>query len=1174
MTIQDDAGTAITPQYTITISPPAIPLTIAPTTLPNATAQANYLVQLSASGGVSGYTFSATGLPTGLSVAGTQIVGQCTASSSSVVVTVTDSVSEMASTAQLSVTCNPLPSITTASPITSGVAGSAYSATLQTTGGTAPVAFSLSGVNNTLPLGFQLSAAGVLTGTPPASNSPVTSGFNAIVTDTWGATTNKTFSVTFYPVLSITTVSLPNGAAGTAYQNGSIVPAGGTGANTYGFSAINLPTGYTINSTTGVIGGTTSQTGAFTPTFTVTDQDAQIASKQINLVVSAGSGITILSPTALPNGSTTQVYNYQLAWSGGVGATTISSSALPSWLSLNASTGVLSGTPPAGGIYTFPITVTDSQVPTPNTASQTETIIVNPPTITSPATLPTAYTNNNYSVNLTASGGTPGYSWTSPNLPFWLNLSTAGALTGNPPSFATTSSFNVTVTDSLGAFTTGTLTVPVAPGPTFTNSMLAVGTLNIPYPLNQSLVVTGGVGSYTFSANNLPTGLALNTSTGAITGTPTQSGTYPTSFTVTDSGNNTASVAFSMYVMAPDTSTRDWAQMLPATVPPSRYGAAMFYDSDSATTILFGGSGSTGNLLSDTYSWNGTNWTLLQNAGTPGARTGAAVAYDPVHQQAILFGGANSGNVLGDTWIFNTSTQTWTAGPISTVPARSDAMMFWDGQQIVLFGGAAGGSDQNDTWTWNGAQWTQFNGATPPARQDANVAYSPTSGQVVMFGGSLIGNPNVYNDTWVWTASPMGWSNPATQPAPPQVRSNAGLAYSPSLNQIILFGGTSPVAEGDVSDTWAWSGTVWNQIVPTYNPGNRDSFTMVTDTARGVVVLFGGNSLFGAANDTWVFGGPVPVSLILPGGTVGTLYNSTVSLVDGVNPYLFVLNGTLPPGMTFNAATQTFGGTPTQTGTFSIPLIIQDDAGSSITPQFSVTISPTPAALTLSPTTLPNATAQTNYLVQLSATGGIPGYTFSATGLPAGLSVVGTQIVGQCTASSSNVIVTVTDSASTTNSTAQLTVTCNPLPSITTASPLTSGVAGSPYSATLQVSGGTAPAFSLSGINNTLPLGFQLSAAGVLTGTPPASNASLTSTFTAVVADKWGATTNKTFSVTFYPVLSITTAALPNGTAGTAYPNVQLVVTGGTGPNTYHYTRRLAYRLTYRLAIPSTAPPA
>ena len=104
-------------------------------------------------------------------------------------------------------------------------------------------------------------------------------------------------------------------------------------------------------------------------------------------------------------------------------------------MSLNPSTGVLSGTPTAGGTFTFTVTATDSAGPPHNTGSQAYTLVVNPPTITlSPSTLPNGTVGTSYGTHtISASGGTNPYTfaWTGTPPP-GLMLTSAGVLSGTP----------------------------------------------------------------------------------------------------------------------------------------------------------------------------------------------------------------------------------------------------------------------------------------------------------------------------------------------------------------------------------------------------------------------------------------------------------------------------------------------------------------------------------------------------------------------------------------------------------------------------------------------------------------------------------------------------------------------------------------------------------------------
>jgi hypothetical protein len=205
---------------------------------------------------------------------------------------VTDSATPTANSASvgpLTVHCNALPSITSTSSLANGIVGTAYTATLAASGGTAPLGWTLQ-PGGTLPSGFGLSSGGVLTGT---AASAVSSQFSATVSDLWSASANKLFTVNFYAVLSITSTSLPTGAQGSAYSSTLLAVAGGTGSGTYTFGATGLPTGLHIDSGTGAITGTPTQFGTFQPSFTVSDQTPQTVTRQISL--------TILSATGSPN---------------------------------------------------------------------------------------------------------------------------------------------------------------------------------------------------------------------------------------------------------------------------------------------------------------------------------------------------------------------------------------------------------------------------------------------------------------------------------------------------------------------------------------------------------------------------------------------------------------------------------------------------------------------------------------------------------------------------------------------------------------------------------------------------------------------------------------------------------------------------------------------------------
>jgi Putative Ig domain len=132
-------------------------------------------------------------------------------------------------------------------------------------------------------------------------------------------------------------------------------------------------------------------------------------------------------------------YSQTLTASGGTPpyVWSVVSGAPPNGIALSPSAGVLSGTPTAAGSFTFAVGV----------SAFLTAISGGPLAITSP--LPPATTGLPYSQILTASGGTPPYTWSvaSGALPNGIALSSAGTLSGTPTQSGTVT-FTVMATDS------------------------------------------------------------------------------------------------------------------------------------------------------------------------------------------------------------------------------------------------------------------------------------------------------------------------------------------------------------------------------------------------------------------------------------------------------------------------------------------------------------------------------------------------------------------------------------------------------------------------------------------------------------------------------------------------------------------------------------------------------
>ena len=232
------------------------------------------------------------------------------------------------------------------------------------------------------------------------------------------ATATKSFSQHRYNrSLAITTSSLPGGTVGIAYST-RISATGGT--TPYIYSASGLPGGLSINSSTGTISGTPAQSSVGTSSVAITVRDSNTnsphsatANLQITIAASVAPSPLAITTTSLPGGTAGAAYAGAVAASGGTKPYLFSATGLPGGLSINGSTGTISGTPAqtSVGTSTAAINVTDATSPTAQTKTSNLQITIaasvapNPLAIMT-TSLPGGTSGVAYTGAIAASGGT------------------------------------------------------------------------------------------------------------------------------------------------------------------------------------------------------------------------------------------------------------------------------------------------------------------------------------------------------------------------------------------------------------------------------------------------------------------------------------------------------------------------------------------------------------------------------------------------------------------------------------------------------------------------------------------------------------------------------------------------------------------------------------------------
>jgi hypothetical protein len=918
-------ATIIDNQGVGTITNDDVPVTIAPTTLPNGTVAAAYSQTVTASGGVAPYGFAITAgaVPTGLTLSpGGVLSGTPTAGGTfNFTVSATDTSpfpGPFVGSQAYTVVIAPPTIVLPATALPGATLGSAYTTSiLPASGGTAPYDYAVTA--GALPGGLNLNAAtGAITGTPSALGT-----FNFSITATDSSTGTGPYTATqSYSIGVIDVPPVANAVTTTVAYNAAATPV-----------TLNITGGAptTVAIATPASNGTAIATGTsitYQPTagyagpdsFTYTASNSGGTSASATVTVTVSDPVVTITPSGGFAATVAAPYTQTFTWNGGAQPwSAYQVTNLPAGLSITGTTAnsvTISGTPTQAGSFALNASATDSSTGNgPFTVGEPFTLTVAAPglTLTPAATTFTATYAVAYSQSFTAGGGIGPYTYAQTGtLPAGVSLS-GGTLSGTPTAPGTFN-FTITATDT-GSTGTGApftiaqnYTLNVA-APTIVVAPATLPGANAGQAYSQTITATGGVAPYGFTvtAGALPAGLSLATG-GALTGTPTAVGSFNFTVTATDANSQSGNLAYTLVVGAPTLTLTPAAGALNAA-----YGAAY--------SQAFTAGGSPGPY---TYALTGALPAGVSFSGGTLSGTPTAPGSFPVTVTATDTGLTGTGAPFS---IAQNYTIEVGAPTVVVTPA-------------TLPGGTAGQAY---------SQTVSASGGVAPYSFSVSAGSLPT-GLNLSSGGVLSGTPTASGSfSFTVTASDANTQTgslaytvvigvPTLSLLPATLPNGAGA--SPYTATFTASGGIAPYTYAISAGALPAGLTLSTAGVLSGTPAASGSFSFsvqATDSTGGTAATVSNAYTLQIATPTINITTALPPSLVL-----GGQFSQQLSASGGSAPYTYAVTaGSLPPGLTLSP-TGLLSGAPTSAASFTFTITVTEASGFTGTRVYTLGAMPTP----------------------------------------------------------------------------------------------------------------------------------------------------------------------------------------------------------------------------------------
>ncbi|MCX6521995.1 MAG: putative Ig domain-containing protein, partial [Actinobacteria bacterium] len=634
-------------------------------------------------------------------------------------------------------------------------------------------------------------------------------------------------------------------------------------------------------------------------------------------------------------------------------------------------------------------------------------------------------------------GGTAPYAYSVSGLPSGLVMSANGSITGTPTA-AGSFTVRVVVNDATQAYASVTypLTIRTAVSVSAPTT-LPNGQVGAAYT-STTMTAAGGLAPYSWSASGLPAGMSM-TSAGVLRGTPTASGTYTSVVTLADSAGGVATRSYTLTIGVGGT-------------PSNPFGAAKRFQiitEGNATLGSFGIEGAAaigGNLVFKNYQTVAASETSTFTPSVGGQAVGLVVG----GTVDLAGSGANNQLTVG-TGFFHVGAigggalTTWGANVHLATAGVTDN---WSTPRAIVT------ADQSNQTSYpvvapgvfdTASTFTQFRAseASIAALDPATCSSIAAPTVTTAFGNYTLtlvaGRVNVWNLTLAQITAMGNVSGPtnvsATTPLVINV-TDAGTITMPERYWGPLQSGTKSAIMWNFPNATAVNvkGVFYGSLFAPDAAVTIDNVTFEGDVVARTATITSGR--YGLAH--WTTAIPCTLGALSvqgPGsfsnGQVGIAYGATMDGSGGSPAYSWAASG-LPAGLTMTSA-GVVSGTPTTAGVYTATVTVTDAVGATASRAYTFTIRSAPAVAT--PSSLPGGTVGTAYTsTTFTGSGGLAPYTWSATGVPAGLTVSSAGVLsGTPTANGTfSVVVTLRDSAgAATTRTYSLSVTGVVCPTIT-----------------------------------------------------------------------------------------------------------------------------------------------